>query len=207
MWTGPHGMWFTQTTGNVVTYYEYATGNFTNHAVPTPSSGPLGLKVSNTTGDVWFCEFLASKMAKLDPKTGNITEYPLLDPALAGPAVLRVEEEGKYLYFTALLGNSIGRINMFTGETKAFQNSIAPFSLPSEDTVDKKGNVWFSTWTENTLNKLDPATGIITTIPQPDSGVAARVPPYVDVPVNYGPGNNIWFADTATNRIGYYNLD
>lgn len=116
MWTGPNGMYFTQTTGNVVTYYEFASGKFTNYQVPTPLSAPLGLKVSSATGDVWFCEFLASKMAKLDPSTGNITEYPLLDPALAGPAVVRAETEGKYLYFTALLGNSIGRIDMFTGE-------------------------------------------------------------------------------------------
>lgn len=57
-WPGETGMFFTQTTANVINLIDYETNKITNWTVPTPLAGPLGLIVGSD-GGVWFCEFLA----------------------------------------------------------------------------------------------------------------------------------------------------
>lgn len=205
LFTGPDGMFFTQSTGNVVTYYEYATGLFTNFPIPTLLAGPLGMFYASD-GGAWFCELLGQKIGRLDPKTGVITEYPV-PASLLGPAVMRVETEGKYLWFTATVGNALGRLTMATGEFMAFTNTNLA-SLPSEDTLDGDGNVWYSTMSQNILNQVDPSTGELTHIVVPGTiiPVPVSVPFYFEVAIHYGPGNAIYFTSNLVNRVGRYQL-
>lgn len=155
-------------------------------------------------GALWFTELLGQKIGRLNSTTGEIKEYPV-PLSLLGPAVLRVEED-PYLYFTAILGNSIGRINIHTGHVDSFTYPV-PLALPAEDTQDSKGNVWFSTASQNTIQYLNPKNRKFTTIPIPDTIVAnPGVPTYLDISITYGPGNAIWFAELSTNRIGRYQL-
>lgn len=81
-------------------------------------------------------------------------------------------------------------------------------ALPTEDTVDSEGNVWFSTTLQNELNKLDPVSGNITKVTYSGTLVVepVSVPPCVDVAVNYGPGDAIWSTEVAANRVGRYQL-
>ena len=121
-------MYYTQTTGNQVSLFDYKKHTFKNFDVPTPLSGPLGCRTS-TDGALWFTEFFANKIGRLNATSGAITEYNL--PALAfGPAVMRVED-GPYMYFTALVGNGIGRINKETGESEVFTYPI-PAATPTK---------------------------------------------------------------------------
>ena len=131
-------MYFSQTTGNVITLFNYATEEFTNYPIHTPLAGPLGMIVGSD-GALWFTEFLANKIGRLNQSTGSITEYDLPISAL-GPAVMRAETEGRYLWFTCLEGNAIGRIDEQTGESQIFTNP-SHLSAPTEDTVDADGNI------------------------------------------------------------------
>lgn len=198
-------MFFTQTTGNALTFFDYETTLFTPYQVPTPLALPVGVYVPED-GSIWTCEFGAQKIARLNFTDATWKEYDVPVGGL-GPAVMRAETEGKYLWFTAFIGNGLGRVDMTTGEIVAFPNS-SPLSFPTEDTVDSEGNVWFSTATQNTLNKLNPATGEITTIEQPDTIVTAPVslPLAADIAMHYGPGNAMWFTEVANNRVGRYQL-
>lgn len=54
--TAPDGVYFTQTTGNFITKFDYKTHKFTNHAVPTKAAFPLGIYFA-TDGGIWFLEF------------------------------------------------------------------------------------------------------------------------------------------------------
>lgn len=199
-------MFFSQTTNNVISHFDYKTEQFTNWDVPTPLGGPVGIYYASDDG-LWFCEFTGNKIGRLNATDGTIKEYPV-PPTLLGPAVMRAETEGRYLWFTAFIGNAIGRIDMYTGELKAFTNP-SPLSFPTEDSVDSEGNIWFSTATQNTLNKLTPSTGEVTTIQQPCTLITApvSVPPAVDIAMHYGPGNAMWFTEVVNNRIGKYDLD
>lgn len=224
-------MFFSQTTGNVINLFDYKTHEIKTWKVPTPLAGPLGMKVA-ADGGLWFVEFLANKIARLNATTGQIDEYPL-PASLATPAVLRAETSDGNIYFTALATNSIGSFNIWTHEIKQY---VVPTLLatPVEDTVDSKGNVCkllntpilatrvndvaeliihvgFSTATQNSLNYVDPQTGKFTYIQQPDAGllpgILPSLPPAVDIAMHYEPSDNtMWFTEFVNNRIGRYQI-
>lgn len=201
----------------------------TSYEVPTPLSSPVGVYVV-PSGDVWICEFLGQKIAKFDPTTKQFTEYPV-PLTLLGPAVVRAFTGGKYLWFTAIATNAIGRIDITTGAFKTYLDT-ANVGVPIEDTNDKNGNVCeynecndicpcqdrsliltpagFSTALSNTLNYITPSTGKITAIPQPDSGITSlpvSLPPVANIAVHYvSQDNSIWFTQLAANRVGRYQL-
>lgn len=201
LYAAPDGMYFTLTTANVLFHFDYATEKFTPHIVPTPLAGPLGTYYASD-GNIWIVEFLANKVAKFDLKTKKFTEYPLPLNDF-GPAVLRAESPKGRIWFTGLLGQSMGSIDIYTGDIQVVQDDImVPPGAPTEDTVDSEGRVWFSTLARPTLNYLDPKTHKLTHIQQPTLNPLA-----LTIAVHYTPGNNIWFTETANNRIGKYSLD
>ncbi|MCJ1333384.1 hypothetical protein MMC10_010080 [Thelotrema lepadinum] len=206
LYSSPAGIYFTQTTAGKVSFFEFSTEKITNYNIPTPASMPLGIFFSSD-GKVYFAEFGAQKIGRLDPATGAIEEFEVPVPALAGPAVIRVETEGRYIWFTAFAGNAIGRLDMMTGEVTAYSNpSVGTFA--AEDTLGADGNIYFSTPTQNYVNKLDPATGDFSQILIPGTTVAEPVsePLYFVIAMNAGPGNAIWFTEETTNRVGRYEL-
>ena len=204
MYRGPTGMFFTQTTANVVTHFDYVTEKFTNYPVPTPEGSPLGIFVASD-GYAYFAEFLGQKLGRLNAATGEITEFSL-PPSLLGPAVIRVETENRYIWFTAFLGNGIGRFDTKTGGIASFTNP-SPASFPAEDTLDSDGNIWFSTATQNVLNILSQ-NGTFSQIVQPgtDNVAPVSLPLYIDIGIHYGPGDAIWFTEATSNRVGSYRL-
>jgi len=135
-------MFFSQTTGNVISLFDYKTTQIKNFEVPTPLAGPLGMRIASD-GALWFTEQLANKIARLNATDGSVEEYPL-PLSLITPTVMRAETEGRYLWFTATAANALGRIDIYTGETATFTNP-SPLSAPAEDDTDSKGNVckWF----------------------------------------------------------------
>lgn len=205
LYAGPTGMFFSQTTANILTHFDYNTHNFTNYVIPTPEGSPLG--VFYFRDFAWTAEFLGQKIARLNATSGEFVEYPL--PAtLLGPAVIRVGlHNPDRICFTAFLGDAIGCLGVDDGAITVYPNG-SPLAFPAEDTLDSKGNIWFSTASQNYLNKLDPKTGAITRIVQPGTLVAAPVslPLYFDIGINYGPGNAIWFTEATTNQVGRYQL-
>jgi streptogramin lyase len=83
--------------------------------------------------------------------------------------------------------------------------------LGSEDTIDKYGGVYLSSFTTDVISRLDTNTLEFSYIPLPDSfaqtgasGVLGDIPPCVDIAVNYGPGDAIWFTSPLTNQVGRY---
>jgi streptogramin lyase len=197
-------MFFSQVTGNTISLFDYNAHTFKNFHPPTPASGPLGMRTASD-GALWFTEFIARQIGRLNYTSGEITEYPL-PLSLDGPSVLRVEVD-PYLYFTAQEGNGIGRIEISTGDVKVYTYP-SPLSLPTEDTQDSRGNVWFSTISQNTLQYLTPSTGKFTTIFLPGAVLPTSVAlvPFVNIAINYGPGNAIWFGELTTNKVGRYQL-
>lgn len=160
---------------------------------------------------VYVAEVIGNKILTFDPATKAINEYPL--PELAQlPAVIRAERDG-YVYFTLFTGDGLGRINMETHEIDLYHTNQTA-GLGSEDTIDDKGGVWLSFFTADVLARLDTNTLDFSYVALPDSlaqvtalpGVLGNIPPYVDVAVNYGPGEAIWFTTLLTNQVGKYDI-
>ncbi|KAF2085993.1 calcium-dependent phosphotriesterase [Saccharata proteae CBS 121410] len=208
LWSGPTGMFSTQTTGNVINFFDYKTETFKTYTIPTVEGSPLSLIVASD-GATWFTEFIGNKIGRLNASSGAVDEFPVPE-LLSGPAVIRVETERRFLWFTAITGNALGRIDMQTKEVAVFPNPN-PASFPAEDTgPDCRGRVYFSTATQNVLNYYDPATEEFDTVRIPGSllGVTMPVglPPVVDIAINLGPGDAVWFTEATENRIGRYAL-
>lgn len=200
-------MFFSQTTGNVITLFSYADETFTNYDIPTPLAGPLGMRVG-ADGALWFVEFFADQVGRLNQSTGEIQEFPVpLTGAL--PAVMRAETESRYLWFTCLGGNALGRIDEITYQVDVF-TVPTPGAAPVEDDADDKGRVWFSTLTENNLNYYDPASDSFTKIDQGDGlipDLPVGLPPAADIAIHYDGGTaSMWFTELINNRVGRYRL-
>ena len=207
LYTGKHGIYVTQTTGNVFQFFSFETETFKTYKVPTPAALPLGCYVASN-GIVYIAELVANKILTFNPETGAIHEYDL--PELGQfPAVIRAERNG-YVYFSLFVGNGIGRINMETHKIDLYHTDQLA-GLGSEDTIDKDGGVWLSFFTVDAMARLNTNTLEFTYVPFPASfarrggnGIAGDVPPSVDIAVNYGPGDAIWFTSVLVNSVGRY---
>jgi virginiamycin B lyase len=163
--SGPFGIavdregnvWFTEVFGNKVGRI-FPDGNVTEYDVPTPFAGPSGICAS-PDGSVWFTEDGLSlplsgvhKIAKLDPDSGEITEYstPTASPTGMANLVNIVCDSQGNVWFTEASSNKIGEFAVSDGEFKEYD-------LPSLNgypwgiDVDESDNVWF---TENGGNKI-----------------------------------------------------
>jgi streptogramin lyase len=130
--------------------------------------------------------------------------------SLLAPFVMRAETEGKYIWFTAILGNSIGRITLATGEVKTFPIPT-PFSAPVELYADDEDNIWFTRAFMNSLGKLVPSTGKVTEVALLNTILGDMLPvgvlPTITVGIFCKPGNNVWFGGGLRDYVGKYSLD
>ncbi|KAG4443915.1 hypothetical protein IFR05_000555 [Cadophora sp. M221] len=209
LYTATDGIWVMATTANTFSFFSFATEQFTTYQVPTTAALPLGLYVASN-GVVYVAELVGNKILTFDPKTKKIAEYPL--PELAQfPAVIRAERAG-YVYFSLFVGNGIGRINMATHKIDLYHTNQL-LLLGSENTIDKYGGVWLSSFTTNVMSRLDTNTLDFSYVALPGtfaegdaSGFLGDIPPYVDIAVNYGPGDAVWFTSLTKNQVGRYNI-
>ncbi|CAK3858569.1 uncharacterized protein LOC112000686 [Lecanosticta acicola] len=215
LYTAHDGIYLTQTTANTFQFFAFATESFTTYAVPTPLALPLGLYV-DSHGIVYIAEMLSNKILTFDPKTLEMNEYPLPQPAQL-PTVVRAEKDG-YIYFALFTGNGIGRISQTTHAIDLYHTNQTG-GIGAEDTLDAAGGVWYSFFNVDSLARLDTATKRFSYVAFPETfagptaaaglsggGVLGDVPPYVDVAVNYGPGDAIWFASVLENTVGRYDI-
>ncbi|TID27262.1 NHL repeat-containing protein [Venturia nashicola] len=207
---GPTGMYFSQTTANLISHFDYVTEDITSFAVPTPLAAPLGMVFFR--GYLWYAELLGNKIARFDPVTNRTQEYPL-PLSLLGPAVVRATfSDPDRVCFTAFLGGANGCIGADTGKIDVYPNTgLAPaLSLPAENTRDLRYNdiVYYSTASQNYINILNLTSGSISKVTEPGTVLAEPIslPFYFDIGMNYGPGNAVWFTEATTNRVGRYQV-
>ncbi|THV77725.1 soluble quino protein glucose dehydrogenase [Aureobasidium pullulans] len=205
----PDGIYFTQTTGN----------QFTSWTVPTLLAIPLGIYYSQHDDGIWFLEFGASKVGRLDRHTHEIEEFDLPLNALQ-PLVVRAEtvnQDGSTtLWFACTTSSTISGINTRTGAISVYQEPNAPTETV-EVAQDLKGNVWATHILQNTLGVLNPKTGNLSVVVEPSvilDTPGITVPFYgesgifgyaVGQPPGQGQkdilGDSIWYTHFLTNQL------
>ncbi|MEU4741707.1 hypothetical protein AB0G02_14750 [Actinosynnema sp. NPDC023658] len=149
---------------------------FTQYTMPTPASFPVGVRTA-ADGTIWVGESLGMKIARIDPTTSLITEYPLLGVGglltsildglgvgsignplpMAGPIA---EASDGNIYFSVSfpaligLGNQVARFNPTTHEVRMWPTPSSA-SYPCDINVHQPGAVWFGLLTSNKIGKLD----------------------------------------------------
>src|SRR5918995_1445427 len=160
--------------------------------VPTPKSRPHD-PLAASDGSIWYTGQMVNVLGRLDPKTGQVTEYPMPDPAAKDPHSLAFDHKGT-LWFTVQGANMVGRLNPTTGEL-ALRNSPTTKSLPYGIMVNSKGVPFFVEFGANKVARIDPSTMIIRewTLPNADSRPRRLA---IDAQ------DNVWYSDYSRGFLG-----
>lgn len=160
-------------------------------------------------GNVWYPDMARPFLGKLNPRTGEVKEYPVPVPKPGfptGAADIEFDKDGNP-WISMLYQGAIGKFDKKN-------EKITVWSIPTEyNTVrtrqgmmglpkDGNGKVCFSDNSQNRIHRLDPRSGEISTYqPYP--------PPKPDAPrehsiygVKVDSNNNCYFADMAGGNIG-----
>ena len=183
-------LWFTQDQGNQVGEFNPTTGNFTEYPLPTPNSGPEGIKLG-PDGNLWFTEFGVPNdgdaIGWINPSNGVIGQQTV-DTADSGPASIVYDPSDGDLWFTEFDADKIGMINPTT-------KAVAEFNVPSANAdpggiaVNASGNIWFTERSTNKIGELSPNNPTQITEYNVDGepfGITA------------GPDGNIWITEDTS---------
>ena len=142
-----------------------ATGLFTRYPVP---SSMYGVDV-DSKGIAYICERFAGKVARLDPATGEVTEF---EPPTADSEPRRLDIDAQdRIWFAEFKGGNIGMLDPETGEIREWRISDNPYAAPYDVAVDNYNNtVWTNDFNSNRVYRFDMETEQITEflLPEPD---------------------------------------
>ncbi|MDI9330286.1 MAG: hypothetical protein QM527_03010 [Alphaproteobacteria bacterium] len=145
-------------------------------------------------GNIWYTGNAANLMGKLNPKTGQVTEYPIADPTVKDPHSLLIDRQGM-VWFTAQNGNRVGRINPSTGEIKLLSPSTAN-SRPYGIMEDSKGMIYYVAFGTNKIGRVNPKTLEIQEYTLPNAASRPRQ-------LVITPDDTLWYADFPRGVIGH----
>jgi virginiamycin B lyase len=150
------------------------THEFTRYTMPT--SFPVGVRTASD-GSIWVGESLGMKIARIDPATDHITEYPLAGPAgiltsildglsqgsvgnpLPSPGPVAQGSDGNIYISVGFpaatgLGYQIARFNPQSGDV-AMWPTPSSASYPCDINPHQPGAIWFGLLTPNKIGRLD----------------------------------------------------
>jgi virginiamycin B lyase len=160
----------------------------------TPRAGPHGL-TADKDGNIWYTGNLNSRIGKLNPKTGELTEYSMPNPAARDPHTPIFDQKGT-LWFTVQGANVVGRLIPQTGEVKLV-TSPTPKSRPYGMGVNSKGIPFLVEFGTNKSPASIPILWRFTNMfcPMRRPGHAASLSPAMTV---------IWYSDYSRGYLGRF---
>lgn len=209
-------IWFAEQYANYIGHYFPSSGQFKVYPLPTltiPDPGNTRKTLSlpaapndvaiDAQGNVWFTEFNAGAIGKLNPRTGHITQFSLASNKASAqeinPYGITVDPNG-LIWFTEVGGKRVGRLDPRTGVITSY--SLSNFaSAPMEIASDQHGTLWITTFANNLLLSLNPLTGRFTSHEAPDNGNGTGGV-YGVVVIQ----NDVWVTLAASNAIAQYNI-
>jgi virginiamycin B lyase len=129
----------------------------------TPGSRPHD-PLAAKDGSLWYTGQMNNVLGRVDPKTGNVKEYPL-KTAHSGPHGL-VEDTGGNIWYTGNTGNLVGKLDPKTGAVTEY-NTGPDAKDPHTLIFDKAGILWFTAQNSNRIGRLDPKSGEIKLLTPP----------------------------------------
>src|SRR5262249_26073093 len=115
--------------------------------------------------NIWFTEIATDKIGKLDPRTGQITEYETPTKG-SNPRRFAIDSKDN-VWFTEFSANRLGMVDSKTGKVTEYELPT-PYAVPYACGVDKNDMVWFSEVSALRLGRFDPKTKQFREYPVPD---------------------------------------
>ena len=175
--------------GNEVVRLNPDTGAMEHFKLPFAKTAGIHSVIPSADGTVWFVETAMGKIAKLDPKTKEITEYqnpPLANGKRTGAHTIRVDERG-------LVWVSGGpAISMFDPKTNEFRH----FELGGTygNTAGKNGDQWFTSFVADGPIGRISKDAVLTKFQPPTNGKPQRLEVDKD--------GVVWFTERQGNKMG-----
>jgi len=142
-------------------------------------------------GMVWWTGQFQSRLGRLNPRTGEMKEFPL-DVADSGPHGL-VEDADGNIWFTAVNQRYVGKLDPATGEVEEFYTPEGTRG-PHTPIIGYDGTIWF-TMQSGHVGRVNPDTGRVSVEKTPTDGTY----PY-GIQVNSK--GEPWYVDFRGNRLG-----
>ena len=157
---------------------------------PTPGSRPHD-PLEARDGSLWYTGQMANLLGRVDPKTGEIKEFPL-KTAHSGPHGLMEDRDGN-IWYTGNTGSLIGKLDPKTGAVTEYKTPEP--GDPHTLIFDNSGILWFTMQNANRIGRLDPKTGEIKLLTPP----TANARPYGMALNSKG---TVFFVEFGTNKVG-----
>jgi streptogramin lyase len=140
-------------------------------------------------GTVWFSEFGADQLGRLNPATGAIRETAV-GPGPNGPRGIAVATDGK-VWFTRRFDNNVGFFDPATNAVTTF--TLAAGRGPEDIAAAPDGSVWFAQSVSGNIARITSA-GVIT-----ESKAVKGSEPFG---VTVAPNGDPWFTMLSADKIG-----
>jgi virginiamycin B lyase len=115
-------------------------------------------------GSIWWAGQWGNLLGRIDPATGEMTEYPL--PAGAMPHTVLLDDEGQ-VWYTGNKNATIGKLDPETGEGTEYPMPDPAAKDPHSAKFDQHGILWFTLQQSNMVGRLDPASGEVKVVSMP----------------------------------------
>ncbi|MGP8069000.1 MAG: hypothetical protein ACLP5V_03835 [Candidatus Bathyarchaeia archaeon] len=195
-----------RTTATISTIPKFTLTEWT---VPTPSAQPYGIAVDPMSGNVWFTENAANKLARFDPTNNEFTEWNLPTPNSQPQNLFAkvVTVSVAQIFFTEFASNKIARFDPST-------NNLTEWALPAGSNpagiyVDENNVVWFTESGRDIIARLTTSTNTLTEWTLPGATLTPGTPLlkpwgiYVQLVTTPSYSNRfVWFTETLGNQIG-----
>ena len=113
---------------------------------------------------IWWAGQWSNLIGRINPATGEVTEYTLPDGAK--PHTVTADQEGN-IWYTGNGNGTIGKLDPRTGMITEYKMPDPAARDPHSAIFDKKGNLWFTLQQSNMVGRLVPATGEIRLVAMP----------------------------------------
>lgn len=201
MAVAPSGWIYATGAGREVRALNPTTAEFKFFAAPSAKGkeepGAYGITVAGD-GSVWWAEDNIDKMARVDPVTGQVDEYPIpYKDGHAFPRRMNVDANGD-IWVGLWQAGKLMKIDYKTKEMKIF-SPPTPNAGNYSVVVDKKNDlIWTSEQKVDKIARFNPKTEEWVEFPLPE---AQSDPRRIDIdPTN---PNRIFFSGDTAGRLGF----
>ncbi len=164
--------------------------------VPTLGQRPRD-PLMTPDGMIWWAGMFGSLIGRLDPKTGEMTEWKL-DPQ-AWPHSIINDVKGN-IWYTGNNNGTVGMLNPDTGEITVYPMPDPAARDPHTPIFTRNGDLWFTIQNSNMIGRLVPDTGDVRLTETPTE--AAR--PYG---IDQDSTGMIWIAYRGAPKIARVDPD
>jgi virginiamycin B lyase len=118
-------------------------------------------------GAIWWAGQWGNLIGRIDPTTGEMTEYPLPDNAM--PHSVLLDDAGN-VWYTGNKNGTIGKLDPDTGKITEYKMPDPAAKDPHTAVFDADGILWFTLQQSNMVGRLDPASGDVELVTMPTPG-------------------------------------